>query len=66
MATRCPKVPKDRQWTDPPPCHVEKTLNDGKLHRCRLNASHHGNTFVAAPKSGSNDKSFADPRGPQP
>ncbi len=42
MATLCPKVPKDPMWTEPPRCHVERVLNDGMLHRCRLNASHHG------------------------
>jgi hypothetical protein len=42
MATLCAKVPKDQQWTNPPPCHVEKVLNDGMLHRCGLNMSHNG------------------------
>ena len=42
MATLCPKVPNDEVRTDPPPCHWERVLNDGMLHRCRLNASHDG------------------------
>ncbi len=39
---RCPKVPTDPPWTDPPRCHVEKPLDDGRLHLCELNVSHHG------------------------
>ncbi len=42
MATLCPKVLKDQMLSDPPPCHVEKVLNDWMLHRCRLSAVHHG------------------------
>lgn len=42
MADLCPEVPTDQQWVGDPRCHMEKVLDDGKIHWCRVSAAHWG------------------------
>ncbi len=41
MATQCPEVPKGQPYTDAPPCHAGKVLNDGMLHKCSIGRPDH-------------------------